>query len=62
MNKVVITLTTDKDLLSINRHMNIMIEAFIKQGVQVTEYTIQEFKSDPAVFSSLDDLIATDNG
>lgn len=44
MNKVVITLTTDKDLLSINRHMNIMIEAFIKHGVQVTEYTIQESK------------------
>lgn len=44
MKKVVITLTSDKDLFEINKSMNILIETMLKHGTTIKEYTIQEAK------------------
>lgn len=42
MNKIIITLTTDADVMLVNRHMNILLNNLIGSDIVVSEYTIQK--------------------
>ncbi len=44
MKKIVITLTTEADLMTVNINMNVMIAQLINAGISFKEYTIQEAK------------------
>ncbi len=62
MKKIIITLTTDASFLTVNKMQNKLLSELLTGNFSIGEYTIQEAKADPAVFSSLDNLIKTDQG
>lgn len=44
MNKIIITLETEADLIMINKDMNKLLKTLIDANILVSEYTIQEAK------------------
>lgn len=42
MNKLIITLTTEADIIMINKDMNKIIKQLIEANIPVQEYTIQK--------------------
>lgn len=44
MNKIIITLTTEADLIMINKDMNKLLKNLIECEIAVSEYTIQKGK------------------
>jgi len=44
MNKIIITLTTDADVMAVNKDMNEILSKMIDCGILITEYTIQKGK------------------
>jgi len=44
MNKIIITLTTEADLIMINKDINKLLKELIDANILVSEYTIQKGK------------------
>lgn len=44
MKKIIITLETEADLMTVNINMNVMIAQLINSGYSFKEYTIQKGK------------------
>lgn len=44
MNKIIITLETEADIMTVNVNMNVLIKQLIEAGLSFKEYTIQEAK------------------
>lgn len=44
MKKIVITLSTDADIMGINYSMQKILQEILNEGLRIREYTIQEAK------------------